>query len=494
MPILRTLFLLLLCNAFLVANAQNYECIKPLEKQYFLAADGYLRGMRIDSTRTSGDTTFYYPFHTPRGPINKPLNLKGASWFGSEIIALKDGTYWFFNQWQDTLELRTQAKLHEKWVCFRDTNDIYYEAEITSVDTATIKGVSDSIKTITISAYDKNGVITSAAAHGLKYIVSKHHGFYETNLIYFFPYHHPGDDSAWVKPEEDYFIYDLGWHGQFRLYDFKNPRLNDIYNYSVGDIYFVLDEPLSYHSGANIYFYDSVAAVNPVVGGKEYTIQRTSHYPTYHPSSPSHPSGYVTYDTSYSSYHIVADSTPLVRWLPEETGNPEIYHVLLNDSSYCSKGIMYKIRNALNISGIVPTVDIRIEKQYYKEKLGRVYHSKEKVLAARFEAFTRDMKYYRFGNKGCGGYLWPTNIPVIENDNEVSIYPNPTTGSTVYIDIPKDNGNSARLTIYNTVGRQLMAKSISNHETVDVSSLPSGVYLFIIHCDNKQHIKKVVLQ
>ena len=275
-----------------------------------------------------------------------------------EIIEMKNGVYWFFNNWNDTLEIRTQANLNDKWVCFHDTNDVYYEAQVTSIDTAIIKGVIDSIKVLSISAYDKNGLNTTAVAHGLEYVISKSTGFYKTRDLYFFPYHHPGDDSAWVYDTEDYFTYEVTGFGQFEQIEFKNPKLNEVYDYKIGDIFFVLDQPGIGLSGLDIYFYDSVSAVNIIPGGKEYTIHRIGYYPIYK----TYPYNLLKYDVRHSDYKIIADTTPLFRWFPEETHNIEIYHVFAPDTLLCSNAEKYKIRNSLVVGNRVWSFEVMIEK------------------------------------------------------------------------------------------------------------------------------------
>ena len=61
--------------------------------------------------------------------------------------------------------------------------------------------------------------------------------------------------------------------------------------------------------------------------------------------------------------------------------------------------------------------------------------------------------------------------------NDVKVYPNPASG-TIYIDA---NGNEgAYFTLFSVSGQVVATKTLTNHEAVDVSALPDGLYLYTI--------------
>ena len=86
------LFILFCCTASI--QAQNYQCLQNGVKRYFINGNGYLRGIRIDSVKTMGDTTVYYPYHTLRGHYagTTLLDSTGGSWLGGKVLQLSDGT------------------------------------------------------------------------------------------------------------------------------------------------------------------------------------------------------------------------------------------------------------------------------------------------------------------------------------------------------------------------------------------------------------------
>ena len=71
-----------------VASAQNFSPITPGTTRYFVNAEGYLRGMRIDSISPSGPDMLYYPYRSLRGNYTTQtqimLDSNGGSWLGKK--------------------------------------------------------------------------------------------------------------------------------------------------------------------------------------------------------------------------------------------------------------------------------------------------------------------------------------------------------------------------------------------------------------------------
>jgi hypothetical protein len=131
-------------------QAQNWQCVNSGELRYFINDDNYLRGMRIDSVKQDGADSILYTFRSHRGWIYNPH--WGGSWLGDKIILKQDGTHLFINAWNDTITIKSHAILNESWILNTDTLDVFFVASITAIDTMTILGVLDSVKTITIMA------------------------------------------------------------------------------------------------------------------------------------------------------------------------------------------------------------------------------------------------------------------------------------------------------------------------------------------------------
>jgi hypothetical protein len=96
-----------------------------------------------------------------------------------------------------------------------------------------------------------------------------------------------------------------------------------------------------------------------------------------------------------------------------------------------------------------------------------------------------------------GNYTDTCNVYVGINDiedlsNEVTIYPNPTTGNfTIYI----ENFKEAKLEIYTISGQVIIQQPLFENSTlIDLSNYPKGLFLAKIIADNEVTVKKIVYQ
>ena len=71
--------------------------------------------------------------------------------------------------------------------------------------------------------------------------------------------------------------------------------------------------------------------------------------------------------------------------------------------------------------------------------------------------------------------MWNEPLGIADRtDAQMAVYPNPSHG-TVTVSLPEAEGT---LTLFDATGRQLMQRSIhAQHTTLDVSSLPTGIYM-----------------
>src|SRR5882724_8748120 len=108
-----------------LCHGQNWQCLQSGVKHYFTNANGYLRGIRIDSVRTVGSDVVYYPYHTPRGsyyPSSFPvLDSNGGSWLGKKVIEKSDGTFIFDSYWNDSVIIETRANVGDNWIFYKDS-------------------------------------------------------------------------------------------------------------------------------------------------------------------------------------------------------------------------------------------------------------------------------------------------------------------------------------------------------------------------------------
>ena len=433
------LFLLLLSHHCI---AQNYQCLQSGVKHYFTNGNGYLRGIRIDSTRIFGDTIVYYPFHTPRGNYyssggNVLLDSTGGSWLGKKVLQLHDGTFVFDDNWGDSVIIKTQANLSDSWIFYRDTSSVYYKATVISIDTVTLSGFFDTTKDIQINAYNGTALVTSDPANGLHLILSKNQGFLQVCDLYTFPYHLP---NASFPGGLDYYMdksifgaqYPIpnlssGWIDQnalrFNIVPFVSPSISELYSWHVGDVY-------EYSSCNGLIEYPT-AACDPVFEYSLDTINTTSivsgitsyGYSGWEATYTG--ADYITYPTSgtlsYGPERLI--DTVL---MPEEFGHNYIYYYLPNDSSFCDVNILYGIATG-NLNGpmYVPPFEAPVPVTTYKAPLG-LLHYNAVGLDGGFVVSDKMLIHYSRSGQNCGNYL-TLSVPKIDRNSVLQIFPNPAT-------------------------------------------------------------------
>lgn len=75
---------------------------------------------------------------------------------------------------------------------------------------------------------------------------------------------------------------------------------------------------------------------------------------------------------------------------------------------------------------------------------------------------------------------------------EVKLYPNPATDN-IYLQLPNSSINSAKGFVYNVIGAQVMEFIITNHtENLDISSLPTGMYMLKVQTTGGRGVKKFI--
>ncbi len=503
---MKNLLLLLLISASLIAEGQNYQCLQAGTKHYFTNGNGYLRGIRIDSVRTMGDTTVYYPFHTPRGAYDPGLPLttssldtNGGSWLGKRVLQKGDGTFIFDSYWNDSVIIKTQANAGDSWVFYRDTSPLYYKATMLGVDTMTVLGAIDSVRKILITAHNPSGIVTTDPLDSFQIILSKNKGFVRVMDLYTFPYHKP--DSTY-RLGLDFFLDRStntvgtinGYIGSpvgpnttvtsFNLVDFVNPNEQQLHNWNVGDVFYSDNELGIPIFGTVTYTYLSDTVTDKVVSGHyiNYTISGSTFAcptPPYYPCSLICKSG--MYSFSDSIYPII-DTVQM----PEDWHYHGKYIFYApGDSGFCSHAPAY--------SSVLPG---------YRPSLGWVYEvSSYKLGIGKTEFIHNDgdptyetdkLLFYKIGSVTCGSTLRLPGGNSVTPQSLYTIFPNPATEE---LTIKTTLTQPYILTLQNMLGETVQTiRSASQEQTINVAALPAGVYnVSIIDDAGSRYNEKVVV-
>ena len=347
-PFMKKILLLILLIYSLAANAQNYQCLQSNVKHYFTNPLGYMRGVRVDSVTVNGSDSVFHEFHTGR-PLPyftgySYYDTASACWLGKDVIMQPDGTFYFNTHLQDTVVIKSQAAIGASWVFYNDTSAAWYEATVTAVDTMSFIGLTDSVKTITITAYWGSTPNPSDSLNNLQIILSKNHGFVKVLNLYTFPFYPISTsandfyDAASLDPGDGTGYLNIGVNLEFSLVNFKEPTFLEIYNFNIGDAFCYHDEQMPGPYGGG---HSTVIDRYDTVIGKEYID-------SFHVKYTMFELGTITYvyfviggpplEVSNNFYYtdtLIADSSIAihVEKMPEEYRYASFVHYRLNDTT-----------------------------------------------------------------------------------------------------------------------------------------------------------------
>ena len=516
-------FFLFLVSSFR-SIAQNYQCFSPNTIKYFTNSDGYLRGMRIDSVRSIGSDTIYYPYHTPRGSYGcyytGSLDSNGGSWLGGKVIKDSDGTFLFDNLWHDTIIIKTQAHVGDSWIFFEDTTQISYKATLVALDTMTVLGTIDSVKKIIIEA-DSGGVInTLDPVNNFQILLSKHSGFVQVFDLYTFPYHRP--DSIHVNVWYFDYYFDLllglpivGGDGgcdpfyfnrvdsdklTFKLIPFHSPTRMEIYDFNIGNIFESSDQ-ITEIGGA---YAKTTVAVDTILTKAitPYTVDYTFAIRTWITINSY---GVYSYSGGYGASSLSADTSLMFSFnkLPEEWRAGYFFHYYPSQSIALDTGCQTAVYVYDDDNIDYSSAEILLQDHWgdpdvymfgysstaYGIGYGQVgYHFYNYAMYGRGE--DEGYSYVRKGGTECGHFsqIAVLGINEILTPSNVEIYPNPAL-SQLNISI---SGRITTIDVYNIIGQTVYSEAYNSEKVqIDVSALRPGVYFVKINgTDVRKFIKE----
>ncbi|MDB9955041.1 T9SS type A sorting domain-containing protein, partial [Flavobacteriaceae bacterium] len=73
----------------------------------------------------------------------------------------------------------------------------------------------------------------------------------------------------------------------------------------------------------------------------------------------------------------------------------------------------------------------------------------------------------------------------------LKLYPNPANN---YVIVESDNSEILEISIFDTLGKNVMPNSVLKNSRLDVSSLNRGVYFMRINANSTQVTKKIIIE
>ncbi|HYD20141.1 MAG TPA: T9SS type A sorting domain-containing protein, partial [Flavipsychrobacter sp.] len=485
-------FLLLSAQAF----SQNWNIFDPGQPRYYTNANGYLKGMSIDSIIGQGSDMHYFPyrrlhFHSDGIWGNDTV----GSWWGRDITLRSDGTFLFPNHWNDTTKIKSRAGLGATWTFYQRTGSPTYIAEVTALDTMTILGTLDSIKKITLHAFSGNTPLPTDSFNNTELILSKDHGFYATMDLYYFPYHEP-DTNLWI---DDYYLANsLRSYGNYPMLGTDTPigksycvfKLVDYHSYTpaqfvdwqVGDIFeydACLTSMIAYTCDWGDYSYklDTVISKTLVPYGVEYITKGWKAKVVYKPHT--NLITHYTYTETQDTIFFADTGSYLGNiGIPEslgtlDFGQREFYHYFPNDEVLCqSSSSFYSSYYAFGLGGGGVTLG-------YAKGIGKKAWTWFSMADVYYDG--HDSLIYSVRNGvPCGTYIFPdTSAPIVNsvtsvNEDAFKIYPNPASEELRI----EAGAASYSIELLNSIGQLVFKKgNYRGKQAIDLRAYTEGIYI-----------------
>jgi hypothetical protein len=186
-----SIMILLLMNHFM-ATSQNYQSISSgFTRFYRNDHSGIVLPVKTDSavSQISGDSALYF-FRIIRDTSSQyggcAVDTAAPCWTGTHSILKINGDNLFFSKQGDTILFKTHAFLGNRWK-FVQKEGYYFEATLASIEYSEINGIFDSIKVISLQAYDNTGHAIQDWYNSKTFKLSKNNGFSGLYNLYEFP-------------------------------------------------------------------------------------------------------------------------------------------------------------------------------------------------------------------------------------------------------------------------------------------------------------------
>lgn len=468
------LTLVLLFAAITCLVGQNYQTVRSGRISYFENDRKEITCIRIDSSKYQADSILY-PFTVFQETDIACFSPDIASWIGCKVVLSETGNNYFFNRNNDSILIKTNAKPGEEWVLWQNDASYLVKARVTKHDTMSFLGLTDSVKTISLEAYNQNMEPVSLGLEGKNLQISKHFGWVKTLNFYLFPNLHGYSFGDFLNEHQL-----VGLSAPEA--GLQNLTWMEVFDFQEGDEFHVL-----YESGC----WDSEYGTS-VTDKAIYRYLERNSYDDSIVYRYSRKQRILTEQTDSSWLTLYDDTLQLTirpnaafDLLPGEPVrvHPDEYHnggCFMNRNEPFSKSIQpvfefYNDNNGscwqlLHFDGCMPSMQ-------YTKGLGGPYYSCENAFC--FGGESRKLVYYQKGEESWGEKLVLTSLDELKRSSLV-LYPNPARD---YIEISFNDAPASAfdLLIYNFQGQALHSESMDGTFTrIDVSTLQAGSYLLKI--------------
>lgn len=457
-----TRVLLFLISLFgLHAKAQNWLPIDTAKDYNFTLDQGNLI-MRTISTTQSNDTTFFESI-VDSSTANFYYSLQSPDFLGYYMVNDFDSVFTFYGN--ESFTIKAKASLGETWLFSAQAS-----AEVIALEQRMFDTILDSVKLILINQLDT-------------LILAKNMG-----IVHFYdPVRNKNYNQIGIE----------------QIYGIQNLSFWDIYNFNVGDV-FQYHTGYGHSDGPYLIEYEQRTILEKEIGIDyyQYKIFRQVR------DNLAYPFPYFYTDTQTITYfqeeyllglntgswdsfeHFIYADPPFVitRFYSTDTLNQLVlsFDAQHRISSELINGCcLYVYQDTLG-NASVGGFNLNIQ---YQSNLGKIFDE-----AMHFETtYIEKLIGYDKGNGPVGEFkpisFFTTNIELVEINQLLNIYPNPSSGK-LQIEL---KSSPVQLTIFNTLGKHVLNKQITESTTLYLNEIPAGLY-FMEACtlENACGVKKLI--
>jgi hypothetical protein len=460
---------------------QDYQTISSNRIAFFDNEYSNIKCIRIDSVKHQVDSVLF-PFAAIQQLDYDCFSPLIASWIGKSVTIKDNGLNEFINKMGDTISIKANANLGDKWIAFALQDSLTIEATVLSHDTLSFLGINDSVKTIGFQSYDKDMNQRDLGLNNMQLQISKNYGFVKLFNFYLFPYFQVD------YPTE---IFE-----EYELIGLSNPKVGvnnltwfEVNDFQVGDELHVLDESSCWYGNG----YGSATTNKAIYKYLERTDYSDSIVYLY-----SRKQSISTTWTDSSDFKYYDDTLKTIIKLDSlfdmMPGEPiitdyETYNYYMTNESPLSK-TNPRGYESFGFGGDscwwMILADGCLTADKYIKGLGGPYYSCTQAFC--LGGAERKLVYYKKVGDTWGSPLLITRISDISIAKNIMIYPNPAK-SNINITFSNNNYQDSYLYIYDVQGRlQNVKHLVSNNSLINISDLSSGIYILYI-TDNERVLK-----
>jgi hypothetical protein len=462
--------------------AKDYQTIYSDRTSFFIDQGNQIRCIKIDSVSVENDSVFFA--YSNILSIDKHCFTPfGYSWIGRKILIKKDYNI-FLNIFGDSIFIKTNAKLNEKWVAFRQKDSLIIYAQVINIEKRSFLGLNDTVKTINFITYNKMVEPISLESKSFNIELSKNYGLIKTlNFSYF--------------PNYTSFYFDLNLD-TYELIGLSKPKVGvqnltwfDVYDFNLNDEIHVLYENSSWDQKTNTGNSISQSTIYKYLERKNnkdsiiYSVERKMNV-------------FRRIDkwdnTNYSFIHdtitSIFTSNPAFDKLPLETifENRSVYFNSMSFGVNISKNILLnRIRkNGRDSCWGFEIVDGCLYSPVYLKGLGGPYYSCNNFSSA--GGINMQLVYYKKGGNEWGNPMIFSKINEIEKEINIKIYPNPLN-EIIQIEVDF-SFIPINFELYDLSGKIVLNDKItSNNKSLSLKDINDGFYIYNL-VKNSKILKK----